>query len=166
MDFRQRRTWLILGLAAISSYLFLLAPLSSTLPVGSVLPAVTAELADGELIDLAREPRGVFVLSFWAVWCGPCRREAPVLNRLHARGVRVIGLGVDDKPPGELLRDAQSIGIAFPVGRPSPRVIERLRVSVVPTTYVIDAQGTIVLAQTGEVSERDLTRAIDRAGGR
>jgi cytochrome c biogenesis protein CcmG/thiol:disulfide interchange protein DsbE len=165
MDFTQRRTLLVLGLIAIGAWLFLLAPPSSTLPPGSLLPEVTAELPDGEVLDLAALRGQVVVLTFWAVWCGPCRREAPILNGLHAQGVAVFGLGVDDKPAAGLLRDAESIGIRFPVGAPSPGVLARLRVSAVPTIYVIDPQGQIVLARTGEVPAGVLEQAVAKARG-
>ena len=51
------------------------------------------ELADRDgkkrkLSDWAGRP---VVVNFWATWCGPCRREIPLLNKVRAERAEAEG---------------------------------------------------------------------------
>lgn len=160
---QSRRLWLVLGFMVLAAYTLVFAQGGKTLKEGTHLDSLKAELADGSVFDIAEHRGQVVVLTFWASWCGPCRREAPVLSRLHDQGVTVIGLGVEEHSLERLAKDAVELGARYTVGRPESGVIERMRVSVIPTTYVIDKTGSIVLARTGLVSEGDLEAAVREA---
>jgi cytochrome c biogenesis protein CcmG/thiol:disulfide interchange protein DsbE len=159
----SRRSWLILGAVLLGVYALAFAQGGRTIKEGSRIEDVRAELADGSVFDLEQHRGEVVVLTFWASWCGPCRREAPVLSQLSDQGVKVIGLGVEDHSLERLAKDAAGIGARYTVGRPAPGVLERMRISVIPTTYVIDRTGTVVLGRTGLVSEEDLREAVRAA---
>lgn len=111
-----------------------------------------ADARTGELIDLSDYRGEVVVLNFWATWCPPCRVEKPAINRLHQdmedEGLKVLAVSLQESPQtvvdyldshGYELRTAIVSGAP-----PSP-----LDVSVVPTTYVINRRGEVVLKQVG-----------------
>lgn len=113
----RRRTVAACGLAGV-----LLAGCSSpdtqepdTEP--EALPRVTLPALDpGQpALKLARV-RGPAVLSFWASWCPPCRRELPVIQRYAERAegrVRVIGIDFAD-PDRETAGDwARQAGVRY-----------------------------------------------------
>jgi thioredoxin 1 len=70
----------------------------------------------------------VFVVDFWAEWCGPCKMIAPVLEEIaseQAGKVRVAKLNVDDNPGIARKFDVMSIPtlIVFKDGQPAKRLV-------------------------------------------
>ena len=117
-----------------------------------------AEMKDFDDVSFTLgEYRGrVFVLNFWASWCGPCRVEIPELNKLHEeyapRGVEFIGLTTES--PGaesEKVREfAREYKMAYRLGWADPDVAMALmRRPSIPQTLVVAADGHIVARFVG-----------------
>ena len=76
------------------------ASTGSASSAGTPLPAGLPDLrlpcfTDGSEVAL-RDLHGPAVINIWASWCGPCRRELPVMQRLADRaGDRLTVLTVD-----------------------------------------------------------------------
>jgi len=125
------------------------------------LEAVSRQQFDGLLVGLRGKP---VVVNVWASWCAPCRTEMPLLERAaRTYEGRVTFLGVasrDDR------RDAASfldeVGVTYPnVFDASGDVRDALRLRGFPTTYVFDADGTLVHSIVGGVSEQQLAAQLE-----
>lgn len=84
---------------------------------GPSLPTVTLPcLGRGPDIPLSGL-RGPLVVTVWATWCGPCRHEAPLFQRLHERAgnrIRVLGIDYEDASPDAALSFAIQRKLHYP----------------------------------------------------
>ena len=71
------------------------------------LPNVTLPcLGGGPDVNLATL-RGPMVVNLWAVWCTPCRKELPILQKFqekHGDRVPMLGIDYNDTQPEQALR--------------------------------------------------------------
>ena len=110
-------------------------------------PDFTLKTRDGSNIRLAEQKGQVVMLNFWASWCGPCRKEMPLLEKIQQKyarlGFQLIGMNVDeDSAAAE--RFLQDISISFPVALDNTgKVSKQYNVSAMPTTVMIDRNGNI-----------------------
>jgi thiol-disulfide isomerase/thioredoxin len=137
---------LLSGLTILSA-----EPVQAASPtVNKPAPDFQVETFDGQHLRLSDFKGQVVILNFWATWCGPCKRELPLLNGYYRlrqdRGLRVLAIATEDSVPESKLRPLAAV-VSFPLVRRlrGPyRVLEGL-----PTNYVIDRAGVLRLARTG-----------------
>lgn len=65
------------------------------------------------------------LVDFWATWCGPCMRQAPIVEELAAEGYSVGKVDVDQQPALAQQYGVMSIPtlIVFKNGKEDSRVV-------------------------------------------
>jgi cytochrome c biogenesis protein CcmG, thiol:disulfide interchange protein DsbE len=104
----------------------------------------------------------VWLLNFWASWCGGCKDEHPVLNHLAQSGaVPIYGMDYKDRRDEALawLKEWGNPYAVVAVDEPG-RVGINYGVYGVPETYVIDKAGVIRYKQIGPLREDILEKKI------
>jgi thiol-disulfide isomerase/thioredoxin len=115
---------------------------------------------DGQQVSLQQYRGKVVFLNFWATWCIPCREEMPGLERLHQtyHAQDLVIISIDLKEGADQVKAFfQKHGLSFPsLLDPNGTVFRDYLVAGMPTTYLIDRNGTLLARGVGG---RDWTRA-------
>jgi len=96
------------------------------------------------------------VVNVWASWCGPCRLEFPILQKLAARyGKRVAFLGVDsqdsDDTAATFLEEAP---VPYPsYTDPDQEITSSLKARGLPNTAFYDRSGNLVYLKIGQYDD-------------
>jgi cytochrome c biogenesis protein CcmG, thiol:disulfide interchange protein DsbE len=137
-------------------------------PLADLHEQANALLASNEFqTQLERLEGTPVVINKWASWCGPCRAEFPIFQRVateRGKDVAFLGLNAADKRPA-----AQDFLAERPLPYPSyddpdEEIASDLRAAnYFPMTVFVDTRGEIEFVKAGEYrSAADLNADIDR----
>ena len=116
-------------------------------------PALDLQDLEGRVYRVAAYRGQVLVVSFWSTWCLPCREELPGMVRsakaLAVDGVRFVTVAMGEDA-GEVRAYLARAPFDLPkLPDPTSRVSEAWRVQGLPTSYVVDPRGRLVLQVVG-----------------
>jgi len=150
-------------LAALAMVLTGVTPASARpVKVGEQAPKFTITTFDNRKIKLEELRGKVIIINYWATWCGPCKREMPLLDVFHRKlkdkGLEVFSITTEDSVPKRQLREVESL-LSFPLAsslRGSGYGIQ----NAVPTNYVIDRNGIVRHSQAGAFELDELNALV------
>lgn len=128
--------------------------------VAFAAPDFALPLRSGGTMRLADLRGKVILLNFWATWCVPCRTEMPALETLYQRhkeaGLVVLAINMDRLSSAGLEAFVKEVAVTFPIVLDPAWSTARLyQVRGLPTTYLIDRAGNIVVREVGERDWQD-----------
>jgi thiol-disulfide isomerase/thioredoxin len=132
--------------------------------VGAPAPDLEGEDVDGKRFKLSDYRGKVVVVSFWASWCKPCRdlipHEQSLVQHYADKPFVLLGVNIDDNREAAL-KVITTHGISWRnwrAGGEGNPIQKRWPVEVLPTIYVIDANG--IIRHTG-ISGAHLESAVE-----
>lgn len=129
---------------------------SATVNAGALsgpAPDVTLKSTKGENIRLADLKGQVVMVNFWASWCGPCRQEMPLLEKMYNdykdAGFMLLGVNVDAEIE-DRDRFLKETPVSFPILDDSANeATEAFGVEAMPSSYFVDKNGNLVHLHKG-----------------
>lgn len=145
----SRLTFRILGVAAM-----LVTSPAMGLDVGDPAPALRiSEWVAGKAVDFKTgKGKMIYVLEFWATWCGPCKVSIPHLTELQAKykDKNVVIIGISDeaartiKPFVKAMGDKMVYTIASDKGGATTRTyLAGFGVNGIPYACIVNRDGII-----------------------
>jgi thiol-disulfide isomerase/thioredoxin len=109
----------------------------------------------GEIQKLSDLKGKVVFLNFWATWCGPCRAEMPSMEALYSRyrekGFEILAVNSMERQP-EVLAFKEENNFSFPIVLDGDgKVNSAYGIQAIPTTFLLDKEGKIVLRLVGSI---------------
>jgi peroxiredoxin len=115
--------------------------------IGKAAPALVATQLDGQTFDLAKLKGKVVLVSYWATWCAPCRKDMPKLDAFyrshHQQNLEMIGISVDHPSALPKVRKVMA-SLAYPVAVLKDITVDGFgEPEGVPITWIIGADGKV-----------------------
>lgn len=138
-------------------------------------PVIPESLPHFELADRDNKKRSPkdwagrpVMVNYWATWCGPCRREIPLLNQLRkqraAQKLEIVGIAVDFRD--DVLKYAQENPISYPLLIGEEDGLEAVKAMgmqpAFPFTVFADSKQRVVALKVGELHQEEADLILDR----
>ena len=124
----------------------------------SSVPSVDLKTLDGKTVnikDYITEDK-VTVMSFWATWCAPCKRELDAIMEVYPDwqeeyDVQVLAITIDDaRSLAKVPSMVETKGWEYTILADVKRELQKsLNFQTVPQTFLIDKKGEIVYTHSG-----------------
>lgn len=132
------------------------------------LPTAQANGRQGPPLSLEALRGKVVLLDFWATWCGPCKKQMPILQKIHAElppeQFALVSVNIDKSPTarrlGAIQAQLKAGGYTFPVVMDDGATQAAYGVTNIPTFFLINPEGEIIQGHRGLIGEQELRQTL------
>jgi len=125
---------------------------------GDIPPDVLGNDRDGNPVTVSQHRGKVVIVTFWASWCGPCRRELPVLGKVQSivgrdhLEVIAVNFKEDRRDFNAVIRANKDIDLRY-IRDPKGRISDSYGVKTLPNMFIVDVDGKVAHVHRGYSEE-------------
>lgn len=128
--------------------------------VNFAAPDLQLKNLQGDTVSLRDYHGKIVLVNNWATWCPPCKAEMPDLQAYYARHAAddfvLLAINAGDGA-ADVAQFAEDYGLTFEVLLdPHTEAVRAFKNTGLPSTYVIDRDGTVRYAWLGALNEAAL----------
>ena len=137
---------------------------------GDAAPDFAGVTFEGQRLSVASYSGKVVVLSFWATWCGPCRKELPILEGIARTAgperVQVVAINIEAADVYRRVAEKRDTVQMLLAHDPASEARKSYGVDGIPHMVIIGKDGRIVRVHRGytdagvDQAIADLNRAL------
>ena len=137
---------------------------------GQPSPSFTYKDINGKEVHLSDFVGKYVYIDNWATWCGPCRREQPMLKKLEERfaGKNICFVSVscdqDKSAWEEVVKEEKLEGIQLYAGAFDP-FMDAYMITAIPHFILIDREGKVINAKMSRPSDPETVKFLDALEG-
>ena len=145
----MKKTFLLLACAGLTAIAF---------AQNKTLPSVNVKTLEGQSINVQELGKSghITVISFWATWCSPCKKELDAVKDYYGEwkekyGVEYVAVSVDDaRSAAKIPAMVQEKGWDYRILVDTNKEFQNAaNIVSVPHTFLLDAKGNIVFEHSG-----------------
>jgi len=127
-------------------------------------PSLHLSEIDGDEVSLDDFLGNVVLVNNWAIWCPPCKAEMPTLQAYYdehrEQDFLIIGIEAGSPSP-EITAFVERFELTFPIWLdPDVKALKVFQNFGLPNSYVIDRDGIVRLAWSGEIDRETLEEFV------
>jgi peroxiredoxin len=130
-------------------------------------PNFALSTSDGKIVHLSDYRGKAVLLNFFGDTCEPCLKESPWLveiqKRDRAKGLEIIGIEMYGASNDAIKSYAKQFGTNYVVVHGNEAVGNEYGIASFPTSYFLNAKGTIVAATVGLHNENETEAEVQTA---
>ncbi|MEZ5759160.1 MAG: TlpA disulfide reductase family protein [Emcibacteraceae bacterium] len=125
------------------------------LKIGDAIPESLGADIDGNKINSSDYQGKIIVISFWATWCPPCRKELPIIDNLQrlAGKERLAVIAVNFGEPKRIFRKfvkaAGDVHLTFSHDNKGSIGKKTFGIEAIPHIIIVDHLGKVAYVHSG-----------------
>lgn len=132
--------------------------------VGAEVPDFQLQRLDGSTLRLSDLRGKAVMIDFWDTWCPPCRAAMPHLQEIseaYADDLVIVGVAFGRQGRDAVAKFIQEHGLTFEFVLANQQVLTDFGgLPSIPTTFLVDRDGTVVKKWVGGQSKQTYEAAV------